>query len=111
MDNGNNFPAVAFAMQLVQIYLVNDRNNLVAESDLCHTTEVLARVTQARQPELTPVIEPARAEAAASGGERPLGPTAHIHSGIMQVRVSYYTGKGTLSVKGPNSTRQNVWNS
>lgn len=45
MENGNNFMAVSFAMQLVQLYLIDDRNNIyVNESDLYHTTEMLVRI-------------------------------------------------------------------
>lgn len=96
MDNGNNYMAVAFAMQLVQLYLVDDRNNIYAnESDLYHTTEALYRImSHSRQPPpegLGTLIEMLRVNQDPSAylGERsPLGPTAHIHSGILQVRVS-----------------------
>lgn len=96
MDSGNNYMAVAFAMQLVQLYLVDDRNNIyVNESDLYHTTETLVRVmSHSRQPPpegLGSLIEMLRVNQDPSAylGERsPLGPTAHIHSGILQVRVS-----------------------
>lgn len=52
MDNGLNYMAVAFAMQLVQLYLVDERlNSTVTESDLYHTIEMLARIaTHSRQP-------------------------------------------------------------
>lgn len=98
MDNGNNYVAVAFAMQLVQLYLVDDRNNIfVNESDLYHTTETLVRMMahpQQPPPEgLATLIETLRINQDPSAylGERmPLGPTAHIHSGILQVRVSDY---------------------
>lgn len=88
--------AVAFAMQLVQLYLVDDRNNMYAnESDLYHTTEMLLRImSHSRQPPpegLGSLIEMLRINQDPSAylGERsPLGPTAHIHSGILQVRVS-----------------------
>lgn len=96
-DNGNNYMAVAFAMQLVQLYLVDDRNNMYAnESDLYHTTEMLVRImSHSRQPPpegLGSLIEMLRVNQDPSAylGERsPLGPTAHIHSGILQVRVSW----------------------
>lgn len=95
MDNGNNYMAVAFAMQLIQLYLVDDRNNIYAnESDFYHTTDMLIRITShSRQPPpegLATLIEMVRLNQDPSAylGERsPLGPTAHIHSGIMQVRV------------------------
>lgn len=95
MDNGNNYMAVAFAMQLVQLYLVDDRNNMYAnESDLYHITEMLVRImSHSRQPPpegLATLIEMLRINQDPSAylGERsPLGPTAHIHTGILQVRV------------------------
>lgn len=98
MDNGNNYVAVTFAMQLVQLYLVDDRNNLyVNEADLYNITETLVRImTHPRQPPpegLGTLIETVRVNQDPSAylGERsPLGPTAHIHSGIMQVRVSMH---------------------
>lgn len=97
MDNGNNYVAVAFAMQVVQLYLVDDRNNVYAtESDLYHTTDTLVRMmSHSRQPPpegLATLIETIRINQDPSTylGERsPLGPTAHIHNGILQVRVSH----------------------
>jgi CCR4-NOT transcription complex subunit 1 len=52
MENGLNYIAMAFAMQLVQHYLVDDRNNSpVNDSDLYNTIETLARIlSQSRQP-------------------------------------------------------------
>lgn len=52
MDNGMNYVAVAFAMQLVQHYLVEDRSNaFVTENDLFNTIDVLARISShSRQP-------------------------------------------------------------
>ena len=52
MESGLNYMAVSFAMQLVQLYLVDERmNSTVTESDLYHTIEVLARIaTLSRQP-------------------------------------------------------------
>lgn len=96
MDTGSNYVAVAFAMQLVQLYLVDDRNNIYAnESDLYHTTESLVRMMSHSHnppPEgLAPLIEAIRINQDPSTylGERsPIGPTSHIHTGIMQVRVS-----------------------
>lgn len=96
MDNGNNYMAVNFAMQLVQLYLIDDRNNLyVNETDLYHTTDALIRITShSRQPPpegLGTLIEMLRINQDPSTylGERsPIGPTAHIHSAIHQVRVN-----------------------
>lgn len=95
MDSGNNYMAVAFAMQLVQLYLIDDRNNMYAqESDLFHTTEMLMRITlHSRQPppeglaSLVEVLKLNQDPSAYLGERAPTGPTAHIHSGIMQVRV------------------------
>lgn len=52
MENGSNYLAVAFAMQLLQLYLVDDRHNSqVTESDLFNTIDMLARINMhARQP-------------------------------------------------------------
>lgn len=96
MDNGNNYIAVNFAMQLVQLYLVDERNSIyVNESDLYHITETLIRMmSNSRQPPpegLGSLIEMVKVNQDPSTylGERsPLGPTAFIHSGIVQVRVS-----------------------
>ncbi|XP_030040329.1 CCR4-NOT transcription complex subunit 1 isoform X2 [Manduca sexta] len=114
MDNGNNYMAVAFAMQLVQLYLVDDRNNMyVNESDLYHTTETLVRiVSMSRQPPpegLGSLIEILRVNQDPSAylGERsPLGPTAHIHSGILQVRSQNYDDPPGLQEKTENLLRE-----
>jgi len=44
MDNGNNFVAVSFGMQLVQLYLVDERSASVTESDLYNVIEMLFRI-------------------------------------------------------------------
>jgi CCR4-NOT transcription complex subunit 1 len=91
MDNGNNFLAVSFGMQLVQLYLIDDRNVSITESDLYNVIEMLFRINMSgrQAPEgLGTLIEVLRANQdhnmfsdRASGG-----PTAHIHSGILQAR-------------------------
>lgn len=108
MDGGMNYVAVAFAMQLIQHYLIEERGNAgVTESDLFNTIEVLARIAgHSRQPPegLTALIEILRAnhdqpmlvERAPGGGgissalssfsSAATGPSVHIHSGILQVR-------------------------
>ncbi|CAG4984058.1 unnamed protein product [Parnassius apollo] len=114
MDNGNNYMAVAFAMQLVQLYLVDDRNNIyVNESDLYHTTETLVRImSHSRQPPpegLATLIETLRINQDPSAylGERmPLGPTAHIHSGMLQVRAREYDDPPGLQEKTENLLRE-----
>jgi CCR4-NOT transcription complex subunit 1 len=52
MENGQNYVAVTFSMQIVQVYLLDDRNNsVVTDNDLFHTIEVLVRIaTHSRQP-------------------------------------------------------------
>ncbi|XP_069701670.1 CCR4-NOT transcription complex subunit 1 isoform X3 [Periplaneta americana] len=93
MESGMNYMAVAFAMQLVQLYLVDDRmNSTVTESDLYHTIEMLARIsTHSRQaPDgLATLIELLRAnhDPGVLVDRAQGGPTAHIHSGILQVRA------------------------
>ncbi|XP_028158928.1 CCR4-NOT transcription complex subunit 1 isoform X2 [Ostrinia furnacalis] len=114
MDNGNNYMAVAFGMQLVQLYLVDDRNNVFAnESDLYHITETLYRImSHSRQapPEgLGALIEMLRVHQDPSAflGERsPMGPTAHIHSGILQVRARDYDDPPGLQEKTENLLRE-----
>ncbi|XP_061382387.1 CCR4-NOT transcription complex subunit 1 isoform X1 [Danaus plexippus] len=114
MDNGNNYVAVAFAMQVVQLYLVDDRNNVYAtESDLYHTTDTLVRMmSHSRQPPpegLATLIETIRINQDPSTylGERsPLGPTAHIHNGILQVRARDYEDPPGLQEKTENLLRE-----
>lgn len=52
MDNGLNYIAIAFAIQLVQHYLIDDRQNTpINDNDLYVTIETLARISsQSRQP-------------------------------------------------------------
>ncbi|XP_034255857.1 CCR4-NOT transcription complex subunit 1 isoform X2 [Thrips palmi] len=91
MDNGLNFPVVAFAMHLVQMYLIDERlNTNVTETDLGNTIEMLARIAQhSRSPPegLNALIELLRANHDPNliVDRAPGGPTAHIHSGILQV--------------------------
>ncbi|CAH4038649.1 unnamed protein product [Pieris brassicae] len=114
MDSGNNYVAVAFAMQLVQLYLVDDRNNVYAnESDLYHITECLVRlVSHSRNPPpegLASLIEAIRINQDPSTylGERSaLGPTSHIHTGIMQVRNRDYDDPHGLQEKTDNLLRE-----
>lgn len=50
MENGQNFMAVNFAMQVVQSYLIDARNP-VSDIDLYNTIDVLVRITNhTRQP-------------------------------------------------------------
>ncbi|CAB3374513.1 Hypothetical predicted protein [Cloeon dipterum] len=91
MDNGNNFLAVSFGMSLVQLFLIDDRNVSVAESDLFNTIETLFRISMSgRQvPDgLNSLIEILRANQDHNlFSDRAMGgPTSHIHSGIVQAR-------------------------
>ncbi|XP_024942332.1 CCR4-NOT transcription complex subunit 1 isoform X6 [Cephus cinctus] len=94
MDAGNAM-ATAFAMQLVQLYLIDERQTThVTESDLFHTIEILARMAHLRSPPegqqlILSLIESLRAnhDPAVLADRAPAGPTAHIHSGILQVRA------------------------
>ncbi|KAJ8969734.1 hypothetical protein NQ317_006395, partial [Molorchus minor] len=94
MENGLNYMGVSFSMQLVQLYLIDDRSNqFVTESDLCNTIEVLAKIqTHTRQPPegLGNIIDILRQnhESSFFGDRAPMGPTVHIHNGIMQGRDS-----------------------
>lgn len=95
MDNGNNFLAVAFAMQLVQHYFVDERPNpLITENDFYNTIELLVRLSSHhRAPDgLSHLIEMLRLSHqdpnAMMMDRLAQGPTQHIHSGILQVRAN-----------------------
>lgn len=96
MENGLNYMGVSFAMQLVQSYLIEDRSSqFVTESDLCNTIEMLAKIqTHTRQPPegLSNIIDILRQnhESSFFGERAPIGPTVHIHNGILQVRAPNY---------------------
>lgn len=50
IDSGNAM-ATAFAIQLVQLYMIDERQiTHVTESDLFHTIEILARMAHHRAP-------------------------------------------------------------
>lgn len=92
MDGGSNYMAVAFAMQLVQLYLVDDRELAVlTETDVYNTIEVFIRmISQPRQPPpdgLAALVDSLRANRETTNvpPERHV-PTSFIHSGVMQVR-------------------------
>ena len=44
MENGLNYMAVAFAMQLVQRFCVDDNKSATQEADFFNTIETLARI-------------------------------------------------------------------
>lgn len=104
IDSGNNYMAVTFAIQLLQMYFVDDRQNqAVTENDFLNTIEILARFSvHPRAPEGLPhLIDMLRSnqdpttllvDRAASG------PTSYIHSGMLQARVSRFLSfKAALS--------------
>lgn len=94
MDNGNNYLAVTFAMQLVQHYLIDERaSNIITEHDLYNTFELLAKLAaHHRGPEgLTHLIELLRINYDPNTlmAERPpAGPLQFIHLALMHVKVS-----------------------
>lgn len=90
MENGLNYMGVSFAMQLVQLYLIDDRSNqFLAEGDLCNTIEMLAKIqTHTRQPPegLGNIIDILRQNHETFIGDRSqMGNSLHIHNGILQV--------------------------
>lgn len=91
MENGLNYMGVSFAMQLVQLYLIDDRSTqFVTDNDLCNTIEMLSKIhSHTRQPPegLGNIIEILRQnhETPFFGDRAPVGPTVHIHNGILQV--------------------------
>ncbi|XP_077294792.1 CCR4-NOT transcription complex subunit 1 isoform X2 [Arctopsyche grandis] len=94
MDNGNNYMAVAFAMQFVQLYLVNERDSiLMTESDLVNTIDVLVRIaSHSRQPPegLASLVKLLRVDQDISNvlGNRPqIAPLSHMHSGVFHARM------------------------
>lgn len=103
MENGLNFMAVNFAMQIVQLFLIEDRSNqYVTEVDFCNTIEMLAKIqTHTRQPPegLSNVIDMLRQnhdQTAFFGDRAPAGPTVHIHNGILQVCSNFIIIMGKL---------------
>ncbi|EAA14758.4 AGAP009057-PA, partial [Anopheles gambiae str. PEST] len=94
MDNGNNYVAVVFAMQLLQTFFIDERHNsAITENDLAGTIEMLHRLTaHPRAPEgLTHLIEMLRANHDPNSflmDRAIVGPTSYIHAGVAQARVS-----------------------
>lgn len=93
MDNGNNYMAVAFAMQFVQMYLVNDRDTIVmADTDLINTVEILMKLAHSRQPPegLPSLMKLLRVDQDLSSvlGDRPqIAPLSHMHSNMFHTRL------------------------
>ncbi|CAH1997116.1 unnamed protein product [Acanthoscelides obtectus] len=96
MENGLNYMGVSFVMQLMQLYLIDDRSGqFVTESDLCNTIDMLAKIqTHTRQPPegLGSIIDILRQnhESSFFVDKAPMGLNLQIHNGILQVRVSNY---------------------
>ena len=96
LENGNNYLAVAFAMQLIQHYFIDDRPNPhINENDFYNTIELLVRLSSHhRAPEgLTHLIEMLRLTHDPNTlvmDRAAVGPTQHIHTGILQVRSNDY---------------------
>lgn len=97
MDNGNNYLAVAFAMQLIQHFFIDDRPSpLITENDFYNTIDLLVRLSavQHRAPEglahLIDMLRIANESNTMAFDRANTGPTQHIHSGILQVRSNEY---------------------
>ncbi|XP_049642075.1 CCR4-NOT transcription complex subunit 1 isoform X6 [Suncus etruscus] len=89
MENGLNYMAVAFAMQLVKILLVDERSvTHVTEADLFHTIETLMRInahSRGNAPEGLPqLMEVIRSNYEAMIDRAHGGPNFMMHSGISQ---------------------------
>ncbi|XP_014349155.1 CCR4-NOT transcription complex subunit 1 isoform X3 [Latimeria chalumnae] len=89
MENGLNYMAVAFAMQLVKILLVDERSvGHITEADLFHTIETLMRInahSRGNAPEGLPqLMEVVRSNYEAMIDRAHGGPNFMMHSGISQ---------------------------
>jgi CCR4-NOT transcription complex subunit 1 len=91
MENGLNYTAVAFAMNVVRRYLIEEKqSNILNEADLFNTLHILARIAgqTPNPPEgLQHLIEVVRQNHdPAFLDKAPGGPTSMMHSGISQAR-------------------------
>ncbi|XP_061899059.1 CCR4-NOT transcription complex subunit 1 isoform X2 [Entelurus aequoreus] len=89
MENGLHYMAVAFAMQLVKLLLVDERSvSHVTEADLFHTIETLMRTcahSRATAPEgLSQLMDVVRSNYEAMIDRAHGGPNFMMHSGISQ---------------------------
>ncbi|XP_078524738.1 CCR4-NOT transcription complex subunit 1 isoform X6 [Lissotriton helveticus] len=89
MENGLNYMAVAFAMQLVKLLLVDERSvGHVTEADLFHTIETLMRInahSRVNAPEGLPqLMDLLRSNYEAMIDRAHGGPNFMMHSGISQ---------------------------
>ncbi|CAL1280479.1 unnamed protein product [Larinioides sclopetarius] len=91
MENGMNVVAVQFAMQLVKMYLLDERQTgLVSEADLYNTVETLGRITsnQRQLPDgLNQLLDMLRSTGEPFLDRAPgSGPIGMMYSGITQAR-------------------------
>ncbi|XP_072946619.1 CCR4-NOT transcription complex subunit 1-like [Epargyreus clarus] len=102
MDDGKNYAAVTFAMQLVQLYL---NSNVQPGEAFHHTIETLIRVMSSRSaPEgLASLVEAIRVN---QDPRCDVDPTVYIHQGIMQVRAREYNDPQDLQEKTENLLRE-----
>uniref|UniRef100_A0A4W4EPX1 CCR4-NOT transcription complex subunit 1 n=1 Tax=Electrophorus electricus TaxID=8005 RepID=A0A4W4EPX1_ELEEL len=89
MENGLHYMAVAFAMQLVKLLLVDERSvSHITEADLFHTIETLMRTcahSRANAPEGLPqLMDVVRSNYEAMIDRHHGGPNFMMHSGISQ---------------------------
>ncbi|XP_028814689.1 CCR4-NOT transcription complex subunit 1 isoform X1 [Denticeps clupeoides] len=89
MENGLHYMAVAFAMQLVKLLLVDERSvSHITEADLFHTIEILMRTSahaRANAPEGLPqLMDVVRSNYEAMIDRAHGGPNFMMHSGISQ---------------------------
>lgn len=91
MENSPNYRALNLAIVLIQSLVLDERNSQITEQDFCNTIDMLIKIhTHQRPPQdnLTTVIELLRQHRDQSSffsDRTPLGPTAYIHHGILQV--------------------------
>lgn len=94
IDNGNNYMAITLAMQLIQMYCIDERTeHNVTENDFLTTIDILVRLAaHPRAPEgLSHLIDMLRSNQDPSSvlvDRAVSGPTSYIHSGMLQARVS-----------------------
>nr|CAB3232164.1 CCR4-NOT transcription complex subunit 1 [Phallusia mammillata] len=91
MEGGLNYMAVVFAMRLVRLFLVDEKQGSpVTETDLFNTIETLHKISNisrgAAHEGLTQLMEMVRSNYDTMLDKAPGGPTHMMHSGISQAR-------------------------
>ncbi|CAK8681219.1 CCR4-NOT transcription complex subunit 1-like isoform X2 [Clavelina lepadiformis] len=91
MENGLNYMALVFAMQLVKLFLVEEnKGSPVSESDFYNTIEILGKIntmSRGASPDGLPqLIEVIKSNFDSMLDKAPGGPTQMMHSGISQAR-------------------------